>query len=46
LTLVSAGCAYDLVLVAEADFESAEHAFDAWVESFALTRSEPAGEAP
>ena len=46
LTLVFAGCAYDLSLVAEADFESAARAFDAWVESFALTRSEPAGEAP
>jgi hypothetical protein len=46
LTLVAGDCAYDLVLVAEGDFAPAERSFDAWVESFALTRAAPAGAAP
>jgi hypothetical protein len=46
LTLVAGACAYDLLLVAEGDFAPAERSFDAWVESFALTRAEPAGAAP
>jgi hypothetical protein len=40
LTLVAEGCAYDLLLVTEGDFEPAERCFDAWAASFALT---PAG---
>jgi hypothetical protein len=46
LTLVAGDCAYDLLLVVEGDFAPAERSFDAWVESFSLTRPEPAEAAP
>ena len=46
MTLVSGDCAYDLVLVAEGDSEPAERVFDAWVDSFVLTRGDVAGGTP
>ena len=46
MTLVSGGCAYDLVLVAEGDSEPAERVFDAWVDTFALTRGDVAEGTP
>jgi hypothetical protein len=39
LTLVAAGCAYDLLLVSKGEFEPAERSFDAWVASFSLTQA-------
>jgi len=46
VTLVAAGCAYDLMLVSKGEFEPAERAFDAWVDSFALNDGASAGGAP
>jgi hypothetical protein len=46
VTLVAGGCAYDLMLVANGEFEPVERVFDAWVDSFALSGVASAGGAP
>ena len=46
VTLVAAGCVYDLMLVSKGEFEPAERVFDAWVASFALSDVASAGGAP
>lgn len=46
VTLVAAGCAYDLILVSTGEFEPAERAFDAWVDGFVLSDVASAGRTP
>lgn len=46
VTLVTAACAYDFLVVAAGDPEPAQRAFEAWVESFSLTEVDTAGRAP
>jgi hypothetical protein len=46
VTLVTAACAYDFLVVAAGDSEPAQRAFEAWVEGFSLTGVDTAGRAP
>jgi len=46
VTLVTAGCAYDFLVVAAGDPEPAQRAFEAWVDSFSLSELDTAGRAP
>jgi hypothetical protein len=46
VTLVTAGCSYDLILVAAGDPEPAQRAFEAWVEGFTVSEVDTAGRAP
>ena len=46
VTLVSAGCAYDFLVVAAGDPEPAQRTFRAWVESFSLDGVAGAGQTP
>lgn len=46
VTLVTAGCAYDFLVVAAGDPEPAQRAFESWVESFWLPELDTAGRTP
>ena len=46
VTLVTAACAYDFLVVAAGDPEAALRDFEAWVSSFALSEPDSAGRAP
>jgi hypothetical protein len=46
VTMVASGCAYDFLLVAAGDPESAQREFEAWVESFSLPALDTAGSTP
>lgn len=46
VTLVTSGCAYDLMLVAAGDPEPAQRSFQAWVEGFTVSEVDTAGRTP
>jgi hypothetical protein len=46
VTLVTPSCAYDLMLVAAGDPDTAQRAFEAWVGGFAVAEVDTAGRAP